>query len=90
VILTTLYLASAKNTDGWHARKGNLQRVFPIDVLIVPSSMITVTADGEHLTCDGFSLGETVCLGNFEFIANYFDVLSLSPRRGNADAAFIS
>jgi hypothetical protein len=24
VILTTLYLASAKNTNSWHARKGDL------------------------------------------------------------------
>jgi hypothetical protein len=36
---------------------------------MVPSSVI---ADGEHLMCGGFSLSETICLGNFEFIANYF------------------
>jgi hypothetical protein len=28
MILTTLYLAGAKNTDSWHARKGDLQRAF--------------------------------------------------------------
>jgi hypothetical protein len=44
---------------------------------MVPSSTITVAADGERLTCGGFSLGVTVHLGNFEFIANYFSGLSL-------------
>jgi hypothetical protein len=47
------------------------------------SSVITLFADGERLTCGGFSLGETVQLGNFEFIVDYFGGLSLSPRRGD-------
>jgi hypothetical protein len=89
VILTTLYLAGAKNIDSWHARKGDLQRAFPLDVLMVPSSVIIVTANGECLTCGGFSLGETVLLGNFEFIADYFGSLTLSPRRGDVGAAFM-
>jgi hypothetical protein len=59
-----------------------LQRAFPLDILMVPSSAIVVAIDGEHLTCGGFSLGETVHLGNFEFITDYFDGLRLSPRRG--------
>jgi hypothetical protein len=50
---------------------------------MVPSSAIAIGGDGEHLTCDGFSLGETVHLGNFEFIADYFGGLSLSHRRGD-------
>jgi hypothetical protein len=37
--LTTLYLANAKNTDSWHTRRGDLQRAFPLDVPMVPSSM---------------------------------------------------
>jgi hypothetical protein len=37
-------------------------------------------SDGEHLTCSGFSLGETVLLGNFEFITDYFGSMNLSPR----------
>jgi hypothetical protein len=37
-ILTTLYLAGAKNTNSWHARKGDLQRAFPLDVLMAPLS----------------------------------------------------
>jgi hypothetical protein len=56
---------------------------------MVPSSVIIVAADGEHLMCGGFSLGETVRLGNFEFIADYFGGLSLSPRRGDLGAAFM-
>jgi hypothetical protein len=41
------------------------------------------------LTCGGFSLSETVRLGNFEFIADYFGGLSLSPSRGDTGAALM-
>jgi hypothetical protein len=58
---------------------GDLQHAFPLDVSVVPSLPIVVGADGEHLTCGGFSLGETVHLGNFEFITDYFGGLSLTP-----------
>jgi hypothetical protein len=73
--------AGVENTESWHARKGDLQRAFPLDVSMVPSSTITITADGERLTCDGFSLGEPIHLGNFELITDYFGGLSLSPRQ---------
>jgi hypothetical protein len=56
---------------------------------MVLSFVISIAADGVHLTCSGFSLVETVCLGNFEFIADYFGNLSLSPRRGDAGATFM-
>jgi hypothetical protein len=56
---------------------------------MVPSSAIIITADGEHLMCGGFSLGETVRLGNFEFFTDYFSGLSLYPRRGDAGIAFM-
>jgi hypothetical protein len=56
---------------------------FPLDVLMVPSSMITVVANGERLTCGGFSLGETIHLGSFKFNTDYFGGLSRSPRRGD-------
>jgi hypothetical protein len=56
-----------------------LERAFPLVVLMVLSSVITVTADGERLTCGGFPLSETIFLGNFEFITDYFSGLSLSP-----------
>jgi hypothetical protein len=89
VILTTLLLAGVENTDSWRAGKGDLQCAFPLGILMVPSSVIIVAADGEHLTCSGFSLSETVHLGNFEFITDYFDDLSLSPRRGDIGVAFM-
>jgi hypothetical protein len=82
-------LAGAKNTDYWRAKKGDLHRAFPLDVLIVPSFVITVVADGERLTCGGFSIGEIDRFGNFEFIADYFDSLSLSSRRGDTGSAFM-
>jgi hypothetical protein len=56
---------------------------------MVPSSSITITADGEHQVCSRLSLGETIHLGNFEFIADYFGSLSLSPRRGDKGATFV-
>jgi hypothetical protein len=43
-----------------------------LEVLMVPSSAIIIVTDGECLTCSGFSLCKTVCLGSFEFIADYF------------------
>jgi hypothetical protein len=63
-----------------------LQRATPLGILMVPSSSIAITADGEHLACGGFSLSEPVRFGNFEFIADYFGGPSLSPRRGNEGA----
>jgi hypothetical protein len=54
-----------------------------------PSSSVTMTTDGECLACGGFSLGKPICLGNFEFIADYFGGLSLSPRRGNEGTIFM-
>jgi hypothetical protein len=87
-VLTTLFLVSAENTDSWHAWKGDLQCVFPLDVMMVPLSAIAVTTDGERLTCSVLSPSETVCLGNFKFITNYFSSLSLSPKRGDEGAPF--
>jgi hypothetical protein len=72
-------LASAENTDSWRARKGDLQHVFPLDVLMVPLSMLVVATGGERLLCGGFTLGETICFGCLEFITNRFGGLSLSP-----------
>jgi hypothetical protein len=56
---------------------------------MAPSFALTVAADGEHLSCDGISLGETIHFGSLEFITDYFDGLSLSPRRDSSDAAFM-
>jgi hypothetical protein len=82
-------LAGPKNIDSWHARKEDLHHAFPLDVPMVSSSSIAIAANGERLTCGGFSLGEIVRLGNFEFITDYIGSLSLSPRRGDAGAAFM-
>jgi hypothetical protein len=40
-------------------------------------------------TCDGFSLGETVCLGSYEFIIDYFGGMSLSPRSNDSGTALM-
>jgi hypothetical protein len=56
---------------------------------MVPSCSIIIVADGERLTCDEFSLGEIIHLGNFEFITDYFGGLSLSPRRGDEGTTFV-
>jgi hypothetical protein len=56
---------------------------------MLPSPSIAVAADGERLMCGGFSLDEHIRLGNFEFIADYFGGLSLSPRRGDEGTAFV-
>jgi hypothetical protein len=79
-IFTTLYLADAKKPNSWHARKGDLQRAFPSDVPMVPSSALIVVVDDECLSCGGLSFGETVRSGSLKFITNYFDGLSPSPR----------
>jgi hypothetical protein len=57
--------------------------------MMVPSSALAIAADGECLMCCGFSLRKTVCLGNFEFIVDYFSSLSISPRWGDEGAAFM-
>jgi hypothetical protein len=87
-ILTTLYLAGAKNTYSCYARKGNLQRAFTLYVLMVPSSVLTVATDSDRLMCGG-TLNETIRLGSFKFIADYFSGLSLSPRRGDSEPDFM-
>jgi hypothetical protein len=56
-----------------------LQRAFPLDVPMVPSSALTVTVDGERLSSDVFSFGETILFRSLRFIADHFGGLSLSP-----------
>jgi hypothetical protein len=57
---------------------------------MVHSSVLAVTTNSEHLTCHGFSLGEIICFGSLEFVANYFGGLSLSPKEIDLGAAFRS
>jgi hypothetical protein len=67
----------------------DLQHAFPLDILMVSSSALALFADGEHLTCGDFSIDETIYLGSFEFIAYYFNGLSLSPRRSDSGTVFM-
>jgi hypothetical protein len=53
---------------------------------MVPSSTITVTADGECSSHDDLSLGETICFGSLKFITDCFSILNLSPWRDSSDA----
>jgi hypothetical protein len=56
---------------------------------MVPSSTLAFSADGENLTCGGFSLVKTILLGRFEFIDNYFSGLILSFRRSDSGTTFV-
>jgi hypothetical protein len=89
VILTTLYFASVENTNSWHARKGDLQRAFPLGVPMVHSSVLAISTNGECLTCGGFSLGKTVAFGSLDFITDCFGGLSLSPRWGDSGTSIM-
>jgi hypothetical protein len=60
----------------------------PRELLGVTSTRPRVAGVLQPCSCR-FSLSETVHLGNFEFIADYFDGLSLSPRRGDSGIAFM-
>jgi hypothetical protein len=56
---------------------------------MVPSSVLTLSINGECLTCGGLSLGVVVHLASFEFIADYFSGLSLSPRWSDSGTVFM-
>jgi hypothetical protein len=78
--LTTLYLVGAKNTDSWHARKGDLQRAFPLDVLMVPSPKLSFVANGNNPTGVGLAPGSTIHFSGMEFTADRLGRLSLFPQ----------
>jgi hypothetical protein len=81
-ILTTLYLAGAKNTDSWHVRKGDLQRAFPLNIPMVPSPKLSFVTNGNSQTDIGLTPGSTIHFGSLEFTADHLGRLSLSPRSG--------
>jgi hypothetical protein len=82
-------LAGAENTDLDHLSGREFQRAFPLDILMVHTSALAISTDGEHLTCGGLSLSKTVHLGSFEFIIDFFGGLSLSSRGNNSGTGFI-
>jgi hypothetical protein len=56
---------------------------------MAPSTSIVVAADGESLTCGGFSLSETILFENLEFINDRRGVLSLPPW-GTVQMSFVT
>jgi hypothetical protein len=56
---------------------------------MVHSYALTVSTDGEHLTCGGFSLNETIRFGSL-FIADCFGGLRLYPKESDSGAIFRS
>jgi hypothetical protein len=82
MILTTIYLTVAKNTYSWCVRKGDLQRAFPLDVLMVPSPKLSFIANGNHPTSIILPPGSTIHFGCLELTTDRLACLSLSPRSG--------
>jgi hypothetical protein len=56
---------------------------------MVHSFALTVSINGERLTCGGFSLCETVRFGSLEFIVDFFSDLSLSPNDNGSCVTFM-
>jgi hypothetical protein len=55
---------------------------------MVPSSALTIAANGEHLSCGSFFLSESIHFGSLEFITDRFGGLSLS-RLGDGSCIII-
>jgi hypothetical protein len=62
---------------------------FPLDIPMVHSSTLVIATGGEQLTCDGFSLDETVRIGSLEIITDYFGGPNLSPKGSDPGVAFM-
>jgi hypothetical protein len=88
-ILTTLYLAGAKNTDSWRVEKGDLQRVFSLDVPMVPSPKLSFVANGNNPTGVSLAPGSTIHFDSLEFTADRLGRLSLSPKEWDSCAIFV-
>jgi hypothetical protein len=64
-----------------------LQRAFPLDIPMVPSSALVIAADGERLSCDVFYLSETIHFGSLEFSTDHFGGLILFAMGDSSSAA---
>jgi hypothetical protein len=82
-------LAGVENTDSWHARKGELQRAFPLDVLMIPSPKLSFVANINNPTGASLAPGSTIHFGSLEFTVDRLSRLSLSPQEGDSSAIFI-
>jgi hypothetical protein len=87
MILTTIYLAGAKNTDSWHTMMGDLQCAFSQAVSMIPPKLSFIT-NSNNPTDVGLAPGSTIHFGSLEFIANCFGHLSL-PQLQDSDAIFV-
>jgi hypothetical protein len=56
---------------------------------MVHLSTLVVATDGERLTHNGLSLGETVCFGGLEFSTDCIGSLSLSRKGNDSGAIFV-
>jgi hypothetical protein len=72
-------LAGVENTDSWHTRKGELQRAFPLDVLMIPSPKLSFVANINNPTGASLAPGNTIHFGSLEFTVDRLSRLSLSP-----------
>jgi hypothetical protein len=88
VILDTLLFVDAENIDSW-LQEGEFVVCFSSSIMMVHSSILAVATDDEWLTCSSFSLTETIHFGTLEFIADYFNSMSLSPKGSNSSTIFM-
>jgi hypothetical protein len=61
-------------------QEGDFAVYFPLDVMMVHSLKPAIVMNGSNLFGAEVAWGETIRLGNQEFITNRSDNLSLSPR----------
>jgi hypothetical protein len=87
--LDHLILAGAKNTNNWHARKGDLQCVFPLDVPMVTSPKLSFIANDNNPTGIGLTPSETICFTSLEFTVDRFGHMSLSLDERDSSAIFV-
>jgi hypothetical protein len=87
--LTTLYFTGAKTTDSWHARKGDLQHAFPLDVPMVYSLKLSRIANCNNPISVSLARSETICFDSLEFTTERFGHLSLPLEGGDSGIVFI-